>query len=153
MNVGNTVILCISLLLSGISSSILNSFFPMESLSKGVTITQCGLIIGIKFIGNVISSFLVGSIMGSFLTARSILMLGLLLVFICNLFFSFIYLLSTPISFLSIAIILRLFLALGETSVIVAGYSLAGNQGGEKHKGDTACKVIIDSKRLSPLEK
>ena len=153
MNVGNTVILCISLLLSGISSSILNSFFPMESLSKGVTITQCGLIIGIKFIGNVISSFLVGSIMGSFLTSRSILMLGLLLVFICNLFFSFIYLLSTPISFLSIAIILRLFLALGETSVIVAGYSLAGNQGGEKHKGVTTGKVIIDSKRLSPLEK
>ena len=135
MNWVNTIILCFSLLLSGISSSIINSFFPMEALSKGISIAQCGFIIGIKFFSNVISSFLVGSIMGVFISARTVLICGLILVFANNTLFSFLYFMADPTMYMTTSIILRILLALGETAVIISGYSLAGKQGGDKHAG------------------
>ena len=135
MHWANTVILCSSLLLSGISSSIINSFFPMEALSKGITIAQCGFIIGIKFFANVFSSFIVGSFMGVFISARNVLICGLLLVFANNTLFSLIYLIPDPQLYIITSITLRVLLALGETAVIISGYSLAGKQGGEKHQG------------------
>ena len=146
MNWVNTSILCLSLLLSGISSSILNSFFPMESLSKGISIAQCGLIIGIKFFANVLSSFMVGSIMGVFISARVVLICGLILVFANNTLFSFLYFIDDPTIYMTTSIILRVFLALGETAVIISGYSLAGKQGGEKHQGK--CDFYFVSKTL-----
>ena len=135
MNMVNTIILCVSLLLSGISSSIINSFFPMEALSVGISIGQCGFIIGIKFFSNVLSSFLVGSIMGVVLSARNILICGLILIFANNTLFSFIYFIPDPTLYMTTSIILRILLALGETAVIISGYSLAGKQGGQKHQG------------------
>ena len=135
MNMVNTIILCVSLLLSGISSSIINSFFPMEALSVGISIAQCGFIIGIKLFSNVLSSFLVGSIMGVVLSARDILICGLILIFANNTLFSFIYFIPDPTLYMTTSIILRILLALGETAVIISGYSLAGKQGGQKHQG------------------
>ena len=135
MNWVNIIVLCISLFLCGLSSSILNPFLPMETLSRGITITQCGFILGIKFLACVFSSVIVGSGIGAYLSAKHVIAIGLFLVFVCNILFSFLFFILDPTVFFSIAITLRIALALGETAVLIAGYSLAGVQGGGKHQG------------------
>ena len=40
-----------------------------------------------------------------------------------------------PIMYIIISISLRILLALGETAVMISGYSLAGANGGDKHQG------------------
>ena len=74
--------------------------------------------------------------MGVFLSARNVLICGLFLVFANNTLFSLLYYISDPHLYMLTSIILRVFLALGETAVIISGYSLAGKQGGEKHQGE-----------------
>ena len=132
----NVLILCVSLLLCGISSSLVNPFLTEESLSRGVTVAQCGIIIGIKFFANVFSSFMVGNFMGGSISARRVLICGLLIVSVCNSLFSLLYFIGEPVSYMIISISLRIFLALGETSIIVSGYSQAGGHGGENHQGN-----------------
>ena len=136
MHFVNVLILCVSLLLCGVSSSLVNSFFTEESLSRGVTVAQCGVIIGIKFFANVLSSFMVGNFMGVVISARNVLICGLLIVSVCNSLFSLLFFIVEPVSYIVISISLRIFLALGETSIIISGYSQVGAHGGENHQGN-----------------
>ena len=136
MHFVNVLILCVSLLLCGVSSSLVNSFFTEESLSRGVSVVQCGIIIGIKFFANVLSSFLVGNFIGGIISARRVLICGLLIVSMCNSLFSLLFFIVEPVSYITISITLRIFLALGETSIIISGYSQVGAHGGENHQGN-----------------
>ena len=136
MHFVNVLILCVSLLLCGVSSSLVNSFFTEESLSRGVSVAQCGIIIGIKFFANVLSSFLVGNFIGGIISARRALICGLLIVSMCNSLFSLLFFIVDPVSYITISILLRIFLALGETSIIISGYSQVGGHGGENYQGN-----------------
>ena len=135
MHLAKVAILCSSLLLVGISSSLINSFFPMESLSRGVSLSQCGIIIGSKYLANVFSSFVVGNIMEVTMSTRSVLICGLLVICACNSLFSLLYFVSDPMAYMMISISLRIFLAFGETAVMISSYSQAAVQGGEDHQG------------------
>ena len=135
MNWINITTLCLSLFLCGLSSSILNPFFPMETLSRGISIAHCGFILGIKFLACAFSSVIVGTGIGVYLSAKHVIAIGLFLVFVCNVLFSFLFFILDPTVFFIIAITLRIALAFGETAVLIAGYSLAGVQGEGKHQG------------------
>ena len=113
----------------------------MESLSRGVTLSQCGIIIGSKYLANVFSSFVVGSFMDVSMSARSVLVCGLLVICACNSLFSLLYFVCDPMAYMMISISLRIFLAFGETGVMISSYSQAAAEGGENHQGKIGKRI------------
>ena len=70
------------------------------------------------------------------MSTRSVLICGLLFISLCNALFSLLYFMCNPIAYLILSLTLRMLLALGESAVVISGYSQAGGQGGAKHQGE-----------------
>ena len=91
MNVRNIVnlnLISCSVLFAGISLSLLSPFYPSEALSKGVSVTQSGLVLGSVFITTIIFTPLVGKYI-DILGARKTLIIGSFLVGLGNFLFGF----------------------------------------------------------------
>ena len=134
MRILNLLLVSSTLFLVGVSLSLISPFYPTEALAKGVTVSHTGLVIGTMFITVVLSTPLFGKYIEK-LGARRFLILGSFLIGSGNFVFGFLSFVQNTAAFFSLSIIIRFVIALGDSAVGPAAFTLAGKQVGEKHKG------------------
>ena len=118
----------------GVSLSLISPFCPTEALSKGVSVSQTGVVIGSVYVTVILSTPFFGKYIQK-LGARRFLILGSFLVGSGNFVFGFLNLVQDTAAFFSLSIVIRFVIAMGDSSVTPAGFTLAGRQVSEKNKG------------------
>jgi len=116
-----------SLLLAGVSLSLMSPFYPSEALSKGVSVTQSGLVMGSIFISTIVFTPFFGAYM-DLLGARKFLLLGSLVCGAGNIAFGFLDKIEDGDVFFTTSLVIRVIVALGESSMTPACYALASQQ-------------------------
>ena len=133
-NVINLFLISLSLFLAGISLSLLSPFYPSEALSKGVSVTQSGLVLGSVFITTIIFTPIFGKYI-DVLGARKFLILGCFVVGVGNISFGFLESVQDTQLFFALSIVIRVITAIGESAVAPAAYPLAGKQVSKENNG------------------
>lgn len=130
----NLILISGCLLFAGVSLSLISPFYPSEALAKGVSVTQSGLVMGTVFIATIIFTPLCGMYIDT-LGARKFLLLGSFICALGNIGFGFLDKVEGSTLFFSLSILIRIFVALGESAMTPACYTLAAQQVGENHQG------------------
>jgi len=133
-NVLNLILISLSLFFAGLSLSLLSPFYPSEALSKGVSVTQSGLVVGSVFITTIIFTPLFGKYI-KILGARKFLIIGSFIVGLGNVIFGFLDKVQDKNTFFALSIVIRVFTAIGESAVTPAAYPLAGKQVSKENQG------------------
>ena len=133
-NLINMVLISLATFLAGLSLTILAPFYPTEALTKEVTVSQTGMVIGSVFITTILVTPVCGQHIQS-LGARRFLILGALTVGLGNAGFGSLQAVSDHIPFLSLSVVIRVLTAVGESCVATASITLAGQQTLEEHRG------------------
>ena len=137
MNITNYInlfLISCSVLFAGISLSLLSPFYPKEALSKGVTVTESGIVLGSVFITTIIITPLFGKYI-EMLGARWFLIAGTFIVGVGNFLFGFLSQVEDKNTFFLLSIIIRIITAIGESAVAPASYPLAGRQVSKENNG------------------
>lgn len=120
--------------MAGVSLSLLSPFYPSEALSKGVSVTQSGIVMGTAFLATILFTPFCGkyiNIMG----ARKFLLVGAVICGVGNLSFGFLNKVNGSQAFFWSSLAIRIFVALGESGMTPAAYALAGQQVDRKNRG------------------
>merc|ERR1712179_876552 len=133
-NVINLALVSSSSLFAGISLSLLLPFFPDEALLKGVSVTQSGVVMSSVFVTTIICTPLFGKYI-DLLGARLFLIVGSFVVAIGNIVFGFIDRIEDKNVFFALAIVIRIFTAIGESALVPSSYPLAGRQVTKENQG------------------
>ena len=136
----NMSLICLATFLAGLSLSLLSPFYPTEALTKGVTVSQTGIVISSVFVTTILVTPVCGKYIQS-LGARRFLILGALIVGLGNAGFGSLQTVSTHIPFLILSVLIRVLTAVGESLVATASYTLAGQQVSEEHRGKVVAVV------------
>ena len=136
----NMSLISLATFLAGLSLSLLSPFYPTEALTKGVTVTQTGIVISSVFVTTILVTPVCGKYIQS-LGARRFLILGSLIVGLGNAGFGCLQTVSRHIPFLSLSLIIRVLTAVGESCVAPASYTMAGQQASEEHRGKVVAVV------------
>ena len=136
----NMVLISLATFLAGLSLSLLSPFYPTEALTKGVTVTQTGIVISSVFVTTILVTPVCGKYIQS-LGARRFLILGTLIVGLGNAGFGCLQTVSRHIPFFSLSLLIRVLTAIGESCVAPASYTLAGQQTSEEHRGKVVAVV------------
>ena len=134
MKIINIILICFATFLAGLSLSILTPFYPTEALSKGVTVSQTGIVLSSVFVATIIFTPVCGKYM-QLLGARKFLILGSLVVGVGNAAFGLLQNVEHHLMFLVLSILINVVIAMGGSCVAPAAYTLAGNQLSEEHRG------------------
>ena len=124
----------------GISLSLISPFYPTEALAKGVSVSQTGLVMGTVFITVVLSTPVFGKYI-QILGARKFLIIGSFVGGSGNFIFAFLADVQNTNAFFSLSIVLRFVIALGDSAIGPAAFTLAGRQVTDKHKGKATALV------------
>ncbi|XP_023343269.1 MFS-type transporter SLC18B1 isoform X2 [Eurytemora carolleeae] len=133
-NILNLTLISGCLLLAGVSLSLMSPFYPTEALTKGVTVTQSGFVIGSVFISTILFTPICGKYI-ELLGARNFLLVGSFIVAIGNIAFGFLSEINNSKVFFWSSILIRVIIAIGESAMTPACYALASQQLGERHQG------------------
>ena len=136
----NMGLISLATFLAGLSLSLLSPFYPTEALTKGVTVTQTGIVISSVFVTTILVTPVCGKYIQS-LGARRFLILGTLIVGLGNAGFGCLQTVSRHIPFFSLSLLIRVLTAVGESCVAPASYTLAGQQTSEEHSGKVVAVV------------
>ena len=130
----NLVLICSSVLSAGISLSLLSPFYPKEALTKGVSVTQSGLVLGSVFISTVIFTPIFGKYL-QVIGARRSLVFGFIFVALGNISFGFLKQVENKVAFLVLSVLIRIFVAIGDSAIAPSSYALAENQVSQEKRG------------------
>ena len=133
-NIVNLFLISCSVFFAGISLSLLSPFYPTEALSKGVSVTQSGLVLGSVFITTIIFTPIVGKYI-DILGARKFLIIGCFIVGVGNVSFGFLADVNNTNTFFALSIVIRVITAIGEAAVAPASYPLASKQVSKENSG------------------
>ena len=133
-NIINLTLISLATFLAGISLSILTPFYPTEALSKGVTVSQTGIVLSSVFLTTIFITPICGKYI-QMLGARNFLILGSLVVGVGNVAFGFLQAVDSHVMFFSLSIVIRILTAVGESCVAPASYTLAGKQVSQENRG------------------
>ena len=133
-NILNLFLISFSVFFAGISLSLLSPFYPSEALSKGVSVTQSGLVLGSVFITTIIFTPIFGKYI-DVLGARKFLIFGCFVVGLGNISFGFLEQVQDTKTFFALSIVIRVITAIGESAVAPAAYPLAGKQVSKENYG------------------
>ena len=133
-NILNLILISCSCFLAGLSLSLLSPFYPTEALSKGVSVTQSGLVLGSVFITTIIFTPIFGKYIQT-LGARKFLLIGSFIVGVGNISFGFLENVRKKNTFFALSIVIRVITAIGESAVAPAAYPLAGKQVSKENEG------------------
>jgi len=120
--------------LAGLSLSIMTPFYPTEALTKGVTVSQTGIVLGSVFLASILFTPLCGKYI-QLLGATKFLILGSLVVGCGNVAFGFLQNVHSHGVFLTLSILVNVIIAIGGSCVSPAAYTLAGDMVAEQHRG------------------
>merc|ERR1712215_592897 len=120
----NLLLIWCSILLSGISLSLLSPFYPGQALARGVSVTQSGLVLGSVFITTIIFTPIFGKYI-QIIGARNFLTLGSFTVGSGNFIFGFLDKVEDTNSFFVLSLVIRVIIAIGESAVVAVAYPLA----------------------------
>ena len=95
----NFILICCSVLSAGISLSLLSPFYPKVALSKGVSVTQSGLVLGSVFLSTVLFTPFFGKYL-QVIGARRSLIFGFIIVALGNICFAFLERVQNTVTFL-----------------------------------------------------
>merc|ERR1719483_1353340 len=133
-NVLNLILISLAVLFAGISLSLLSPFYPSEALSKGVSVTQSGLVLGSVFITTITFTPIFGKYIET-LGARKFLIIGSFLVGLGNFLFGFLSNVEDKNIFFALSIVIRVITAIGDSAVAPAAIPLAGKQVSKENQG------------------
>ena len=139
-NILNLILISCSVLFVGISLSLITPFYPSEALSKGVSVTQSGLVMGSVFITTIILTPIFGKYI-QILGAKKVLIIGSFIVGLGNFMFGFLVKVQDTNTFFALSILIRVIIAVGESAVAPSAYVLAGKQVSKKNQGKTLAAV------------
>ena len=139
-NIVNLFLICCSGLFAGITFSLISPFYPSEALSRGVSVTQSGLVIGTVFITKIVFTPLCGKYI-LVLGAKKFLLIGFFIVGLGNLMFGFLSKLEDKNTFFALSILFRFIIAIGQAAAGPASYTLAGKQVARKNSGKAISAV------------
>ena len=125
----NTLLISLATFLAGVSLSIINPFYPTEALSKGVTVSQTGLVLSSVFPATVVLTPVCGQYMHTLAGgAKTSLVLGSLIVGAASAGFGCLEAVHSGPAFLALSLALRLVTAAGESCTAPAATTLASTQ-------------------------
>ena len=136
----NMSLISLATFLAGLSLSLLSPFYPTEALTKGVTVSETGIVISSVFLTTILVTPVCGKYIQS-LGAKRFLILGALIVGLGNASFGSLQTVSHHIPFLSLSVLIRVLIAVGESCVAPASYTLAGQQVSAEHSGKVVAVV------------
>jgi len=120
--------------LAGLSLSIMTPFYPTEALTKGVTVSQTGIVLGSVFLASILFTPLCGKYI-QILGAAKFLILGSLVVGCGNVAFGFLQNVQSHAIFLTLSILVNVIIAIGGSCVSPAAYTLAGDMVAKQNRG------------------
>lgn len=133
-NIINFILLASILVLAGLSLSLLGPFYPSHALTKGVSITQSGLVFASVFAAAVIATPICGQYVH--LGGPKIFFIhGALVIGLGNIAFGLLDQTDNTYIFLGFSFGIRIFIAFGEGAILASAYTLAAQQGSKKHEG------------------
>ena len=130
----NFFLICCSVLSAGISLSLLSPFYPKEALSKGVSVTESGFVIGSVFISSIVFTPIFGKYMQVY-GARKTLLFGFVVIAIGNISFGFLEEVKNKTAFFVLSILVRIFTAIGESALAPSSFPLAEKQVSKESSG------------------
>ena len=133
-NTINLILISFSVFFAGLSLSLLSPFYPSEALSKGVSVTMSGFVMGTVFITTIVVTPLIGMYMDC-LGARNFLIVGTFIVGLGNFAFGFLNKVQDANSFFALSILIRFITAIGESAVAPSAVPLAGKQVRKENEG------------------
>ena len=136
----NMSLISLATFLAGLSLSLLSPFYPTEALTKGVTVSETGIVISSVFVTTILVTPVCGKYIQS-LGARRFLIIGALIVGLGNASFGSLQTVSHHIPFLTLSVLIRVLTAVGESCVAPASYTLAGQQVSKEHSGKVVAVV------------
>jgi len=120
--------------MAGVSLSLLSPFYPSEALSKGVSVSQSGLVMGMAFIATIVFTPFCGKYIHT-MGARRFLLVGACFCGVGNLIFGFLNKVNGSTPFFWSSLLIRIVVAAGESAMTPAAYALAAQQVHRKHQG------------------
>lgn len=133
-NIINFILLASILVLAGLSLSLLGPFYPSHALTKGVSITQSGLVFASVFAAAVIATPICGQYVH--LGGPKIFFIhGALVIGFGNIAFGLLDQTDNTYIFLGFSFAIRIFIAFGEGAILASAYTLAAQQASKKHEG------------------
>jgi len=133
-NIINMILICWGAFGTGVALTILTPFYPSEALSKGVTVTQSGLVLSSVFIATLIFTPIFGKYIQT-LGCKKFIILGASIIGIGNASFGFLYQVEETNLFFGLSILVRVIVAVGEASFTPAAFALAGKQVSPQNQG------------------
>ena len=140
----NLTLVGLSNLFAGVSMSILAPFYPGEALTKGVSVTQSGVVLGSVFITTLVFTPIMGRYMGR-LGARKFLLAGSMVCALGNLGSGWLDQIETGTSFFVVSLVVRIITAIGESAVPPAALTLASLQVQKSNEGKAIalCETLL----------
>lgn len=133
-NILNLILISGCLLFAGVSLSLMSPFYPSEALSKGVSVTLSGVVMGSVFISTIIFTPICGRYIDT-LGARKFLLIGATVCALGNIVFGFLNKINGSMEFFGVSVLVRVVVALGESAMTPSCYTLAAQQVDHQHQG------------------
>jgi len=133
-NIFNLILISLCLLFAGVSLSLMSPFYPNEALSKGVSVTSSGIVIGSVFITTVIFTPLCGKYI-DLLGGRRFMLAGSFICALGNIIFGFLDQVEDGTAFLWSSLAVRVIVAIGESAMTPSCYALASQQVSKENQG------------------
>jgi len=133
-NILNFLLLATILVLAGLSLSLLGPFYPSHALTKGVSITESGMVFASVFAAAVIATPICGQYVH--LGGPKIFFInGAFIIGFGNIAFGLLDKTNNTFLFLGFSFAIRIFIAFGEGAILASAYTLAAQQASKKHEG------------------
>ena len=124
----------------GVSLSLISPFYPTEALSKGVSVTQTGMVMGSVFVTVIVSTPVCGKYIHIF-GAGICLIIGSCIIGLGNFIFGFLSKVEDSNSFFALSVVIRIIIAVGDSSAAPAAFTLAAIQMSKEHRGKAIAGV------------
>ena len=122
--------------MSGVSTSIITSFYPSDALLRGVSISRSGIVISALYIITMVFSLLFSRLIPVF-GSRILFILGPFTFGIGNLVFGIVDKVEDGVLFFTLSVCFRVLIGLGDSAAVPASYNLAEKEVSPKNRGKT----------------
>lgn len=132
-NLWHITVFAIAEVLAGFTFSLLAPFYSNEATSKGLSVTQTGMVYGSVFVATVVFSPLFGKYIGV-IGSRRMFLYGTFLTGATNVLFGFLEWVEDPTSFLALSLSIRIVSAIGESAFFTSVFPLATKDAPEEKR-------------------
>jgi len=136
----NFVLVLIGILVLGVSATHLVPIFPSAALSRGVSVSQSGIILGFAFIPVLVFTPFAGKLIGCF-GAKKLFTISILINAAQSVGFGFLNYVQDGTAFFWISLSLRILTALAESLVTPTGYILGMQQLSKQNHGKAVSMI------------